>query len=118
MATTKKKYGWKGRENRNQGSFRPDPGTVKTARCGVCNSVMKVSRGEVGSRSYMGALAGRKSEHDHFQCPHLEESWHRQIRGLQKMASDTPSSLLANLAEDEIKYILKHKKPTKAWFDF
>ena len=67
----------------NGGYFFPDPGKVKTVKCGVCNSLMKVERNLYSATSWAESMARRKHKHDYVFCPNLKENWHKRIYRLK-----------------------------------
>lgn len=73
------KIDWRG----NGGYLFPDPGKLKSAICGVCNSKMKANRNVLGPISMAEALAGRKHRHDSFFCPNYTSEWHERIYHLK-----------------------------------
>lgn len=63
----------------NDGRCYPAPGTVETAKCGVCGTKMNVERNRLGPTGMAEAMAGKKHRYDRFTCPYLNMSWHRKI---------------------------------------
>ena len=97
----------------NNGYNFPLPGTVRTAKCGVCGARMHVKRNVLGTTSYAEAVAGRKHRHDSFRCPRVGKDWHKRIYKLKidvylaeiRKAADYEEKKRA--AEKEILRILK-----------
>ncbi|MEK7076174.1 MAG: hypothetical protein AAB941_00720 [Patescibacteria group bacterium] len=73
------KIDWHG----NGGHCYPAPGTVKTVKCGVCGTQMKVKRNVLGCTSWAESMGGGKHLHDRFKCPNLNEDWHKRIYRLK-----------------------------------
>ncbi len=107
------KIDWRG----NSGYLFPDPGKVKSAVCGVCNSKMKAKRNVLGPTSWAGSMAGINRRHDSFFCPNYGELWHEEIYRLklQVYVAEMNHSLdfkrIRRLALKEIRKILGRQVP-------
>ena len=103
-------------ESDRQDRYTPSPGQIPEdgiVYCGVCGERMNVSRGYSGALSLAGAMGGVRSNYDLFECPHIDESWHRQVKRLRNAAEDTPSAVLADMLLKEAEQILKTRTCTK-----
>lgn len=87
----------------NDGCCFPNPGKIKRVRCGVCNSLMNVTRNVLGPTSLAEAMAQKKHEHDSFFCPNYKEDWHNKIRRLK-----------SDVYMAEIKHVADFKRKKKA----
>ena len=67
----------------NNGRCFPAPGTVKTAKCGVCGRQMNIERNVLGATSWAESMGGGKHLHDRFTCPHITQNWHKRIYRLK-----------------------------------
>jgi len=106
-------------EARNDGRYTPDCSeNIKEAYCGICNTKMKVTRGEYGPRTMVGAMAGIKDSYDLFICPHRAKDWHSQAKAIVKLGRDTPSKSLEKMLLKEVKQLVKTKKATKVVHDW
>jgi len=83
-------------------SFSREPGTIDEINCEVCGSVCEVKRGEVGPTSFGGAIAGSKTPHDRFTCPHNDEQWHWETLAMVQELDDTSSPSLKKLIQKDI----------------
>ena len=97
--------------------FTPDPGKYQSMQCKACDTEMDVERDVTISRSRFSFLVDRdllKSRKvDKFTCPHTGEDWHNQAIQLRRFVQKTPSRVLASLVEEEIKTVVKWRRPTK-----
>lgn len=93
--------------------FTPDVDAHETMFCLVCDQEMKCERNVMGYRSFTSAMGGCKERHDVFKCKNSEESWHKQVLLLKKKAKETPSKTIENLLNEEIRFILETRTPTK-----
>jgi hypothetical protein len=91
----------------NDGRLNPSPGTVKTAKCGICDKQMKVKRNVFSATGFVEAIGGGKHLHDSFICPDITKSWHRRILSLRNEARDTKSNRIKKILEEEILEILQ-----------
>ena len=100
--------------------YTPDAGAVDTpVECGVCKTLMEVTKNCNGSRTFMEAVVGVKSAYDSFICPHAEAIWHKQAVKLRDLARGTPSNKLAEMFRQEANEIIESKKETKEqWSSF
>ena len=99
----KHKIDWYG----NQGRCGPEPGTVKTAKCGVCGKQMKVERNVLGATSWAESMAGRKHLYDSFRCPNIDKGWHERIVNLKVEALKTESDRIKKILEGEVIELLE-----------
>ncbi|MBU6142009.1 hypothetical protein KGO95_02745 [Patescibacteria group bacterium] len=67
----------------NSGYLFPDPGTIRKAYCGVCDTRMTVRRSVLGPTCFAMAMAGHKRRHDSFYCPNYGKDWHHRIDHLK-----------------------------------
>jgi len=93
--------------------YCPDPGTVESADCGICETKMDVTRDAYGPTSSLMGMAGRKRKHDFFHCPHRKEKWHIQVKQLKEAARKTPSKTFEDIYLTEVAEILKTRQPSK-----
>lgn len=103
-------------QNFNCGRYTPDVGIVpkeSSVLCGVCGEVMNEFRNHLGPRGFAQAMSGGKSLHDLFECPNLNEKWHKQIVELRKEAEKTSSAVLERIYTEEAQLILETRKTTK-----
>lgn len=94
--------------------------------CGVCGDEMtltaKTSGNLPGPRSWAHAMAMeargedaefRASPHEVYDCPNVEEYWHRQVKALRYEARKTVSGRQEKEFLDEANTILKERIHTK-----
>lgn len=86
--------------------FTPDPGTKKSMKCRICDSVMDVRRKVYGPTGFAEAMAGGGHNHDEFRCPHTEEDWHKKALRIVKESNKTSSDKLAKMLRDEAQEIV------------
>lgn len=96
-----------------QDVYTPDPGVCESQTCGVCQTEMLVERNVDGPRSFTQAMAGGKSKHDFFWCPHRNEDWHKQVVAIRRKARETPSMRQQTMLEEEADEIVKTRQATK-----
>lgn len=89
---------------------RPDPGTVDSMNCSICDTAMKVTRNVVGHRGYVAAMADIKECYDEFVCPHEAEKWHIHIVKLNDYLPTVPSIYLQNKIHYEIAETLQNRR--------
>lgn len=97
--------------------FSPEAGEHESVKCKACLCLMDVERGVLRTKGRYGILTEPRKE-DIFTCPNAGKDWHSQIIALIREKDRTPSTLLANLYEEEIVDIRKRKKKTKDWTGF
>ncbi len=97
------KINWYG----NQGHLSPDPGTVKTAECGICGKQMNVKRNVLGATSWAESMGHGKHLHDSFTCPNLNKDWHEKIVSLKCEAHNTASDKIKKILKEEIAELLE-----------
>lgn len=97
--------------------FRPEPGTVHSAVCGICGQDMNVKRDCFGPTSWAGAMSGVKRTFDLFECPNIDTQWHKQATKLKECANSTPSKRLQDAFMEECEEIIRNQLPTKQSFD-
>ena len=73
---------------------------------------MTVKRNIYGPRSYVEAVKHMGSYHDIFECPHIDEKWHQQIRLLREQLEHSSSSKVRELIKEEIAEILETRQAT------
>lgn len=99
-----------------QDRYTPDIGTAEAGRpinCGVCKEEMSCRHNVNGPRGFVQAMCGSSSLHDVFECPNIEELWHKQVKALREWVHSIPSASVGNLVEKEIEVILTTRQPTK-----
>jgi hypothetical protein len=92
-------------------SFYCKPGTVKEWRCRICNAICTVERNRLCAGSFTEHMAGHKSLHDHFFCPHVGEGWHDYIDDLIGEAIDAQTDKFN--AREKREYLLGER--LKPW---
>jgi len=99
-----------------QSRYTPDCGKVPVGEkvtCGVCGAVMNERRNVSGPRSWAQAISRGSSPHDVFECPHMNEDWHKQVVALRRKARNSVSKKLADMMLQEADEILSSKTATK-----
>lgn len=105
----RRKINWYG----NNGRCYPAPGTVKTAKCGVCDMQMKVKRNVLGPTSWIESMGHGKHLHDYFVCPNVNKDWHKRIYDLKvdvylaETDNASNKSEIKKIAEKEITKLLE-----------
>lgn len=99
----KRKINWQG----NDGCCNSAPGTVKTAKCGICGSQMNVKRNVLDATSSIEKMCHSKHRHDSFTCPNINKSWHEKIVNLKYEAYDTASNKIKKILEKEMAELLE-----------
>jgi hypothetical protein len=89
----------------------PDPNTINEAKCGNCGAIMLVERGLNGPTSFAMAMAKMNRQYDHFYCPYINQSWHKQLLKLRSDHQTTPSPSIKKILEQDIKMILQEHFP-------
>jgi len=97
-------------KHNNDGVYFPDPGTVKKARCGICNEKMDVKRNVYGPTQRAMAVSGSKRMHDFFKCPNYDKPWHKRAADLKAEKYQTTSRKVRQLISEEIREILKTRE--------
>jgi hypothetical protein len=98
----------------NIGIFTPDASIgIQEAFCGICGDKMGVKRAILEATSFIEGLSGKKHLHDRFECPNLEEMWHKQVRAIKIEIARTSSKRLEDILTDEVEQIIKTRKETK-----
>jgi hypothetical protein len=87
--------------------FFEDPGVVKEYKCRVCETICEVERNRLGPTGFCEAMAGLKSHHDRFECPHSDKEWHEKARDILSEAERTSSLMLSSLLKKEVKQIVQ-----------
>jgi uncharacterized Zn finger protein (UPF0148 family) len=105
-----------------QESYTPDAGEeTGPVFCGVCGDEMtltaKNSRGPRGWAQAMGMRSRGETDtgspHDVYDCPNVNEYWHRQVRALREAARKTVSGRQEKAFLDEANTVLKDRVCTK-----
>lgn len=108
-------------DSNTQCRYTPDVGVVpegENVLCGVCGDKMTETRDHNGARGFAQAMSKTTSVHDLFECPNVNEDWHRQVISLRRKAWSTPSLSLAALFEAEVDSILENREATKTFSMF
>lgn len=99
------------KQPKNDGVYFPDPGTVQSAKCGICGTEMEVTRNVNGPTQFVMAVSGAKRLHDAFFCPHYKDDWHKRVSDLWgEIGIGTKSAKIKKLIREEIGEILKKRK--------
>lgn len=91
----------------------PDPSTRDSIVCGVCGTIMDVTRDVHGATGMAEAMAKRGHLHDSFQCPDIEADWHVQAKMIREVARRTPSKRIEQALLEEAAEILSSRCATK-----
>lgn len=88
------------------------PGTHERHDCLVCGSPMRVERSVTGPTSFATALAGKKTVHDRFTCPYVQEEWHVMAYELARSIPLERSPTLAAVRQLDLDRLLASNLPT------
>lgn len=93
----------------NGGVLTPNPGEMRTARCGICSAQMNVTRNVFGSTSWAEAIARRKHLHDRFVCPSYSRKWHERAGALMLEALEVRGATRKALIRRVLKILETHR---------
>lgn len=82
--------------------FFTQPNTEKDMHCAVCGALCEASWNGLGPMSGARAMAGKKTLHDEFWCPHSETAWHAMALVLVMAGR-----LVAGLLRKDLKGLLR-----------
>ena len=88
------------------------PDQYKNLVCGYCSSVMSVTKNCTGILSWQAAKTAYKDRFDQFDCPNVNQSWHRQIEKITAIIHSHPSKVMRDLMTTECQQILQTKTST------
>jgi hypothetical protein len=88
-------------------SVGPEDQHLDSCDCRVCDTRCNVQRDVVGPMSWAGSIAGCKTKHDMFTCPHSNEQWHDHALSLLKAAEGMPSPTIEKIMRKDLKAIVK-----------
>ena len=83
-------------------SFHRQVDAVDEMLCNVCGTVCDVRRGVEGATGFASAMAGKKTKHDYFSCPHNDEQWHWEALAMAQELGDTVSPSLRAIIQQDI----------------
>ena len=85
----------------------PNGEHLETAFCRVCDAQCDVQRDLVGPTSWAGSIAGCKTKHDAFTCPHSDKPWHNQALHILKAAEVMPSPTIEKIMRKDLAAVVK-----------
>ena len=87
--------------------FFAAPGEVEQIACRVCRTTCAVHRDRYGPTGFAAAMGGLSCQHDLFECPNKDLSWHEQALRLVIELEKTPSPRIAALMKKDLEEILR-----------
>ena len=70
--------------------------------CKVCGTLCEVKRDIYGATCFAQAMCGVKSMHDHFYCPHTEQTWHIMAMKIYSELEKTVSPSLCKMITKDL----------------